>query len=166
MKKQYIILLVAVLGLVFLDQLTKQLIASNLALGESIVVIKNFFVITSHRNDGAAWSIFSGQMTFLYIVTFFAAILFYYLGKDINYDTKKFYSIAITLMIAGAIGNFIDRIIFKEVIDFLDFYIFGYDFPTFNVADMCLVIGVIVFAVDVIWEDLINGKNKDREQSE
>lgn len=166
MKKDYIILALSVLGIVILDQVTKQIIAANLYLGEQIVLIPDFLSITSHRNQGGAWSIFSGQMTFFYIVTAFAAGLFYLLGKHVDFKNKKFYSYAILLMIAGGIGNFIDRLIFKEVIDFIDFIIFGYDFPTFNVADIGLVIGVILFAIDVIWEDFIHGKNKDRPESE
>ena len=162
MKKSYIILLVTVIGLVILDQVTKQLILNNLYLGEQISIIDGFFSITSHRNQGGAWGIFSGEMTFFYLISLGSAVLFYFLGKDVDFTQKKFYSIAITLMIAGGIGNFIDRLLFKEVIDFLDFIIFDYDFPTFNVADICLVIGVILFSIDIIWEDIINGKIKRR----
>lgn len=166
MKKNLIILVVGILGLVLLDQVTKQLIANNLEYAEQIVIIKGFFSITSHRNQGGAWGIFQGEMTFFYIVSVFSAFLFYFLGKDVDFKEKKFYSIAILLMIAGGIGNFIDRLLFQEVIDFLDFIIFGYDFPTFNVADICLVVGVILFAIDVLWEDIFNGKNKSRTESE
>ena len=74
---------------------------------------------------------------------------------------KKIYSVAVILLISGAVGNFIDRLLFKEVVDFLDFYIFGYDFPIFNVADMCLVIGLAMFAYDILIEDVIRARNKD-----
>lgn len=155
MKRNYIILSVIVLSLVALDQLTKQLIASTMNVGESITLLEGFLSIASHRNQGGAWGIFYGEMTIFYIITIGAGVLFYFLTKDINFNTKRLYSIAIALMIAGGVGNFIDRLIFKEVIDFIDFIIFGYDFPTFNVADICLVIGVIIFAIDVLFEDVI-----------
>lgn len=166
MKKKHIILLVGVALVVILDQITKQYIASSLELGERIKIIDNFFYITSHRNEGGAWGILYGEMTIFYIITSGAAVLFYFLGKDVDFTTKKFYSFAVLLMVAGGIGNFIDRLIFKEVIDFLDFYIFNYDFPTFNVADIGLVVGVILFGIDIFWEDIINGKikRKRREQ--
>lgn len=158
MKKNYIILAVGIIVLVALDQITKQYIANNLDLGERIKVIEDFFYISSHRNDGGAWGILNGEMTIFYVISFFSLILFYYLGKDVDFSKKKFYSFAILLMIAGGIGNFIDRLLFKEVIDFLDFYIFNYNFPTFNVADICLVTGVILFAIDVLIEDVFSGK--------
>jgi len=158
MKKKYIILLVGILGLVLLDQFTKQLIAANLEINEHITIIENFFTITSHRNEGGAWSIFDGQMTLFYLITAGAFVLFYFLVKDIDFANKKMFSIGVLLMIAGGIGNFIDRLLFKEVIDFLDFVIFGYDFPTFNVADICLVVGVILIGIDILIEDVISGK--------
>jgi signal peptidase II len=69
--------------------------------------------------------------------------------KDFDLKNNAFYSIALALVISGAIGNFIDRVIFKYVTDFLDFYIFGYDFPVFNVADICITIGVIMLLVKI-----------------
>ena len=162
MKRKYIILLIGVISLVILDQITKQVVANTMTYGESIEIIKDFFYLSSHRNQGGAWGIFNGQMTLFYVITAFAAGLFYFLIKDVDFKENKFYSIAVLLMIAGAIGNFIDRLLFQEVIDFLDFIIFGWDFPTFNVADICLVVGVIFFAIDIIFEDIISGKLKSK----
>lgn len=161
MKKNYIIVGVTVLFLVILDQLTKQIIVSTMNLGESIEVIKGFFYITSHQNDGAAWGILEGQMIILIFITIISFVLFYYLLKEIDFKEKLLYSIAVSLLISGAIGNFIDRVLAGYVVDFLDFIIFGYDFPTFNVADMALVIGVAVFAFDILKEDIYHAKNKN-----
>ncbi len=162
MKKKYIIILVVSIVLIALDQITKQLIAANLNIGEEIVIIKNFFTITSHRNDGAAWGIFSGNMVFFYFITAAAMGLFYYLFKEVDFNKNKIYGIAVILMFAGGIGNFIDRVLFKEVIDFIDVDIFSYTtFPVFNIADMCLVVGMILFTLDIVIEEIINGKRKD-----
>ncbi len=88
-------------------------------------------------------------MTFFYIITVMAIVLFLFLAKDIDFSSRKIFSISLTLLFAGAIGNFIDRVAFQSVTDFIDVYIFGWDFPIFNVADMCLTTGVFAFAVDL-----------------
>ena len=161
MKKNYFIIFISVVLLVLLDQLTKLYIVKTMDIGEHYTIIKNFFLINSHRNSGGAWGILTGQMTIFYFITFIAFVLFYYLIREVDFNNKKIYSIAVILLIAGALGNFIDRLLFKEVVDFLDFYIFGYDFPIFNVADICLVVGMGLFAYDILLEDIIHAKNKD-----
>ncbi|MEC9484343.1 MAG: signal peptidase II [Candidatus Izemoplasma sp.] len=146
--------------LVALDQITKLLIKTQLYLGEEIPVIPQFFTITSHRNDGAAWGIFSGNMLFFYLITLIAGVLFYLLLKESDVTTKKFYSYGIFLMVAGGIGNFIDRLAYKQVVDFIDIDIFSYTtFPIFNIADICLVIGMIMFTLDVIIEEVFYGNH-------
>lgn len=159
MKKHYIYIIIIVLFFVGLDQLSKLLIVKNLVIGEQIVVIKNFFTITSHRNNGAAWGMLSGSMGVFYIITIFAGGLFYYLIKDIDIKTQKLYTAGITLMIAGGLGNFIDRLFFGEVVDFIDIDLWSYTtFPIFNIADICLVVGMIIFALDVLLEDVLKWK--------
>lgn len=145
--------------LVFLDQLTKQLIVNLMEKGESVEVIKNFFSISSHRNTGGAWGILTDQMVLFYFITFVALVLFYFLVKDMDLEKKRIFSYGVILMIAGALGNFIDRLLFKEVVDFLDFIIFNYDFPIFNIADICLTVGVGLFTVDILFFDAKRPKN-------
>lgn len=159
MKKHIIIIIAVILSLVAIDQITKILIVNQLEIGEDIVVIENFFTITSHRNDGAAWGILGGNMIFFYMITIVAIGLFYYLLKDINFETQKLYASGIVLMISGGIGNFIDRILFQEVVDFIDIDLFSYTtFPIFNIADICLVVGMIIFVLDVILEEVFKWK--------
>lgn len=136
----------------FVDQFTKYIIETKMSLHESIPVIDGFFSITSHRNTGAAWGIASGKLTFFIIITIVALVIYIYLYKDCNFKELLIYSIALSLIVSGTLGNFIDRL-FKDgkVTDFLDFIIFGYDFPIFNVADSCLVIGVFLFAYDILF---------------
>ncbi len=140
---------IIIIGLLLLDQITKLVIVAQVPYGANIDVIKGFFSITHRVNDGAAWSVFSGQMTVFYIITVVALVIFGYYFKDINFKTKKMYSIGISLLIAGTLGNFVDRIRIKGVIDFLDFNIFGYDFPVFNVADSALNVGLVLFMIAV-----------------
>jgi signal peptidase II len=159
MKKHIIIIIAVILSLVAIDQITKILIVNQLEIGEDIVVIENFFTITSHRNDGAAWGILGGNMIFFYLITIVAIGLFYYLLKDINFETQKLYAAGIVLMISGGIGNFIDRILFQQVVDFIDIDLFSYTtFPIFNIADICLVVGMIIFVLDVILEEVFKWK--------
>ncbi len=142
-----------ILGIVVLDQVTKLIILNTVPYGQSIEVIPNFFDITHRVNSGAAWSIFEGQMLMFYGITIVALVIFGYYFKDIDFKNKTVYSLGISILIGGTIGNFIDRIRIQGVIDFLDFKIFGYDFPVFNVADMALNVGIFLFILAVLFFD-------------
>lgn len=134
--------------IVFLvDQGTKYLIATRLELQEQISVIGNFFIITSHRNRGAAFGILEGQRWFFFLVTFVVVIgIVWYLNKA--RATRKLLPVALGLVLGGAIGNFLDRLLNGEVVDFLMFNFGSYTFPIFNVADSCIVIGVGLIILD------------------
>lgn len=134
------------------DQLTKWIIIKYMEFGESIPVIQNLFYITSHRNQGAAWGILQGKLWFFYIITIIVIVLIvYYLQKYSK--GKVLMSIALSMMLGGAIGNFIDRVFRKEVVDFIDVKIFGYNFPIFNIADASLTIGVILLIIVMFLEE-------------
>ena len=142
-----------------IDQLTKWLVIQKMDLYESSPIIDHFFYITSHRNAGAAWGILQGQMVFFYIVTIFVIIgLVYYMEKYAR--NNKLTAVSLSLILGGAIGNFIDRLLRQEVVDFLDVMIFTYDFPIFNVADSCLVIGVILIFIATIKEEKRKGQEE------
>lgn len=149
MKKNILILTCIIIGLIILDQLTKLIIVKTMEIGESIVIIKNIISITSHRNFGAAWGMFQGKIGFFIVITIISLAIFGWLCKDINFKTKKLYSIALGFLIAGTLGNFIDRIGGEGVVDFLEFTFI--DFPVFNVADMCLTFGVIMLAIYILF---------------
>ena len=132
--------------IIVLDQFTKWLIVKNMDLYEQVTVIENFLYITSHRNRGAAWGILQGQMTFFYIVTVVVVIgIVFYMHKYAKND--RLLALSLSFMLGGAIGNFIDRLFRKEVVDFIDVKIFTYDYPIFNIADSFLVIGVILLII-------------------
>ena len=148
----------ALVGIIILaiDQLTKFLVASRMELGESIPVLGEYFKITSHRNSGAAWGMFEGRMAFFYIITLVVLVFLFYFYKT-EAKNNLLMQVGITLLMAGALGNFIDRLLFQEVVDFFDVLLITYDFPIFNVADSVLTIGVILLLIEVF----ITGRGKE-----
>lgn len=140
-KKPYIIAFIFFI----IDLISKQIITRLVNLGQSINVVNNFFYITHVHNKGAAWSILEDHRILLLIIT---VIALYLINKFMNkekIDNKE--SIAYGMIIGGIIGNLFDRIIYHEVIDFIDFRIFGYNYPVFNLADTFIVIGVILLII-------------------
>lgn len=147
MKKKYI-WLVAIAGfLIAFDQLVKLYIHTHFHLGESLVVIPNFFNLTYVRNFGAAFGFLAEshpsfrEMFFLSMPPIALIIILGILRGVKDTDTKQI--IALSSIFGGAIGNYIDRLRFRYVIDFLDFHLYnGWSWPAFNIADMAIVGGV------------------------
>lgn len=136
--------------LLALDQWTKWLTVHTLSLGEVKEVWPPFFSVTYLQNKGAAWSILQGKLVFFTIVTILACIVILYFF--FKYSKKsKWFSFSLIFILAGALGNFIDRITQGFVVDMiqLDFI----DFPIFNIADMCLVCGVFSMAIFILKVD-------------
>ena len=147
MKKRNVFLIVIFIIGIVLDQWTKGLVANNMNLFESIEIIPGFFSITYAQNTGAAWSMMEGQMLFFYVITIVAFVLLVFYLK--NLKEEQFLSkLGVIMMLSGTIGNFMDRVMFQYVRDFLDFIIFGYDFPIFNVADSFLCVGVAIILLE------------------
>lgn len=144
--------------IVFLDQLTKLLIVNNLELLENIKIIPNFFHLEYIKNYGAAWGMFAGNKFIILGVPALAIILFVYLIYFGNFKEKAVSSIGLVLMLAGTIGNYIDRVRLGYVVDFLSFRFGSYHYPNFNVADMALVVGAILLAVEILIIDTIRNK--------
>ncbi|OZU90393.1 signal peptidase II [Virgibacillus indicus] len=145
--------------IIAIDQLSKWTIIKTMELGEQITVIEDFFYLTSHRNTGAAWGILEGQMMFFYIVTVVVVIgVVYYMQKYAK--GNKLLAISLSFILGGAIGNFIDRLFRKEVVDFFDFIIINYDFPIFNIADSALVVGVSLIIIATIIDEIKTKKGK------
>lgn len=154
MKKIYIISFICLL----LDQLVKIIISNSMHVYESIKVINNFFYITSTKNTGAAFSILLGSRYLLILVSIIALIIFYkYLSKITKFS--KLEVISFGLIIGGTLGNLFDRIIYGYVIDFLDFKIFNYDAPIFNLADSFICVGCVIFIINSYFLEGKNGKS-------
>lgn len=139
-----------VILLVVLDQASKiYLTLINKTSPIDLEVIRGFFRITYTCNDGAAFSILKGKRVFFIIMTIIVVFLIvYYLLKNKVYWVEKY---SLLLIISGAVGNLIDRIMYGYVIDFLDFIIFGYDFPVFNIADSFITIGAIGLIISILF---------------
>ncbi len=144
--------------LVIIDQYVKNLVVSNIELGKQIPLIDNFFSLTHVRNYGAGFSILQNERVFLIVLSCVAIIvLSYLLIKAKKNDTLSI--ISYILIISGALGNLIDRVRLGYVVDFLDFKIFGYDYPVFNVADSFITVGCFILIIMVILESK-NAKDK------
>lgn len=144
--------------LVGLDQWSKYLTVQNISLGETKEFIPGFLSLTHLRNTGAAWSLLEGKMIFFYVITVIVSVMIIYLLIK-NYKKSIWYSVGLSFVLAGAIGNFIDRVRLGYVVDMLqtDFM----NFPIFNVADSTLVVGVICIFIYLILDEKAakEGKN-------
>lgn len=142
--------------LVIIDQITKYLTVQNIELHEVISVIPNIFSLTYIQNTGAAWSILEGQMWFFYIVTVIVVVfLLYYLYTEAKED--RILGTILSVILAGTLGNFIDRIIYQYVIDMIKVEFI--DFPIFNVADSLLTVGVIALLIYSYYQERNLEKN-------
>ncbi len=154
----YIFYVLFVTILVILDQYVKNLVVLNIELSKRIPLIDDFFSLTYVRNYGAGFSILQNETVFLSVLSIVAVlVLAYLLIKAKKSDTISI--ISYILIISGALGNLIDRIRLGYVVDFLDFKIFGYDYPVFNIADSFITIGCFILMITVILESK-NAKNK------
>lgn len=145
--KKYMILIAVTIAVAAIDQYTKMIVHSTFDLGESIRIINNFFNFTYVRNTGAAFGILGTshetfrQVFFLSIPPIAVGIIVFFLYNLPESEKLEIY--ALSIISGGAIGNYIDRIRFGYVIDFLDFHIANtYSWPAFNIADSAIVIGV------------------------
>ena len=137
---------------VLLDQGIKFFISHFISYQEEVKVIPHFFYITNVHNEGAAWSIFSGNVWMLAIMGIVALGLIYYFflkGKELSKLETFLYS----LLIGGIIGNLIDRIVLGYVVDYLGVILIHYYFPIFNLADIGIVVSVFVMLILSIKEE-------------
>lgn len=144
MKKK---VLIPALGLLVVDIITKLLIDNSFNLMETKPIILNFFAITKVYNDGASWNLLAGYRYILIIISIVMLIILWNYQKKFVINTKNI--MAFSLLFSGITGNLFDRIIYGHVIDFLDFTIFGYNYPVFNFADVFIVLGVILIVVAI-----------------
>lgn len=151
---------IGIIGFVFLlDRLTKYLVSTNINLNGSVTVIKNFFNLTFVKNTGAAFGMLEGRMFAITIVSVF--IFVYLIGELFKKEnTDKVINTSFAFIIGGLLGNLYDRIVLKYVVDFLDFTIFGKGFAIFNLGDVFIVVGCILFFIGAFLEAKREKNNK------
>ncbi len=138
-----------VCSILFLDQLTKFLVTKNLFLNQSAPLIKGVFHLTLIHNRGAAFGILKNQSPLFIFASIFVIILIYFSLKNDRQRKRSIYSVSLSLILSGALGNLIDRIFLGYVIDFLDFRIW----PVFNVADSAITIGAILLGCCILFKN-------------
>lgn len=141
--------LIVVVALVAIDQLVKHWVTATIALGTNHVVVPGLLAITNLHNNGAAWSILQGQQWFFTIISVVAILIVVYLMAHWRHQVPLM--VGLTLILAGTLGNFIDRLMNGYVVDM--FELLFINFPVFNVADSCLTIGVLILIIVILRED-------------
>lgn len=134
-----------------LDQWTKWAVSTHMRPGQSIVIIPKLFELTYLQNTGAGFSIFEGYgKPFFAVLTVIAmaVMLWAYIKAK-----RPGLQMSLALIFAGALGNFIDRMALGYVVDFFHFYIFGWSFPVFNIADICITLGFAFLVIDMLREE-------------
>lgn len=142
-----------VVGIVILDRLSKILAVKYLEPIGTYPLIENIFHLTFAKNDGAAFSILSNKQLFLIIVT--AVVICFILGllyKSVTTGASPWLSLALALISGGAIGNWIDRIVYNYVVDYFEFRFIN--FAIFNVADVFIVCGTALMCYLVIFKNV------------
>jgi signal peptidase II len=149
-KKSSLVWLWLTFIVLVIDQATKHWVAASMDLYQSISLLP-FFNITYVHNLGAAFSFLADQAGwqrwFFASIAFIASLIFVvWLARNPAQDKKL--NIALALMLSGAVGNLIDRVLFGYVIDFLDFYVKSYHWPAFNIADSAIFLGAAIMIFD------------------
>ena len=148
-----ILLYIFIFGVVVAgDQLTKIIVDSTMKLNQGYQIIENFFYFTYTHNYGAAWGMLQGKLSLFYGISILAAIGIVYSFLE-SKPYQRITRFGLVVFFSGMIGNLIDRIALGYVRDFIDFIIFGYDFPIFNIADIAVCVGVGLIMLEIIVEE-------------
>ena len=147
-KSNTLLVIILVSALLGLDLVLKYLVSSYLT---TVNIIDNFFSLTYVLNDGAAFSLFASRTYLLILIAIICLFFIIYELKN-NLDDRVL-SIGYSLVLAGLLGNFIDRLIDGYIVDYLSFKILGYNYPIFNFADILIVVGIIIVIIKEILKE-------------
>src|SRR5437588_2762757 len=146
-----LITILAVLG----DRISKWLVAKNILLHDSVVVIPGFFRLTHVQNSGAAFGLLSDSPSpwkvGVLILFSLAALLVVSALLWKNSHAVNSTAVGLALIMGGALGNLWDRLLTGKVVDFLDFFVSGYHWPAFNIADSAIVIGAVLLVGEILF---------------
>ncbi|MGD8962476.1 MAG: signal peptidase II [Desulfobacterales bacterium] len=158
LKNKYVKLAAIAGAIIFLDQATKEIVLRSIPLNATLPVIDGFFNLTHIHNPGGAFGLMANlspvmrSIIFLFISSLAVGLIFYFYKKTPEH--YAWLSAAFALIFGGAIGNLIDRIRFGRVVDFLDFYLGNLHWPTFNVADSAISIGIGIFLFHLVFKKM------------
>jgi len=155
MKRGYIFFIITALVVVILDQVSKIVVAGSIKYYESIPVIDGFLSLVHVRNRGMAFGLMNrpdARFSFYLLVaaTVLAIILLIFWFNTLKGGSRRLI-FGLSLILGGAIGNLIDRLRLKEVIDFIDFFIGKYHWPAFNIADSAITVGVFWIVINIVF---------------
>lgn len=159
MKKKYLILFSLSGLLVAIDQLIKIYVHTQFRLGESVTIIPNFLNLTYVRNFGAAFGFLaqshpSFREVFFLVLPPLAVLIIVMIMRSLN-DREIGQAIALSSVCGGALGNYLDRLQYRYVIDFVDIHVYNkYSWPAFNIADMAIVLGVCFLLIQLLRESI------------
>lgn len=168
-QRKYLVLATIAGTIVALDQLTKIYVHGNFSLGESIPVLQDIFHITYVRNTGAAFGFFRDAAELFRTIFFLsmppiACVIILRMLQTVE-DNDKWQIFSLSMIFGGAIGNYIDRLRFGYVIDFLDFhYKDSWSYPAFNVADSAIVCGVSILLLLMALQARAEKRNSSKPQ--
>jgi signal peptidase II len=152
----------SIIGLVLaLDQFTKYVVEARIRLHDVIIVVPGFFNLTHVRNKGAAFGILSNLPEF-WRGAFFITVTIVAVAAIITLIVKtneRLSVYAFSLIAGGALGNVVDRIRYGEVVDFIQWYVKSYYWPSFNVADSAVTLGVVLLAVEMLFGTSAKSQN-------
>jgi signal peptidase II len=154
-KRNNSLLIVPALAVILLDQISKYIVLRTIALHESIPVIGGLFSLVHTRNRGMAFGLMNrpgSDFSFYFLVaaTIAAVLLLLFWFTKLK-DEERRLIFGLSLILGGAIGNLIDRLRLREVIDFLDFHLGAYHWPAFNVADSAITVGTFWVAINLLF---------------
>ena len=143
---------------IIIDQIVKLIIRTKMTLNSTIELIPKVFNLTYVENTGAAFSILKDSTIILVIIgLLFLFSIDYYIKKEKSFT--KLSIISLGIIIGGIVGNLIDRLLLHAVVDYFDFVLIN--FPIFNIADTCITIGVVLFIISTIIDEVKDNKKKE-----
>ena len=172
-KRKYIILAIISALFIFLDQITKIWATNTLKGKPRIIIIKDYFDLNYVINHGAAWGMFGNfgtkfRIPFFIVITIIASVVLGYYYKKLKKE-QIILQFALAFVVAGMVGNFIDRVFVTFVVDFIDWHVGIHHWPTFNIADVAISTGMGLIVIDWILhhkEYAENAKLKEESKEE